>query len=121
VCYAGSGLFDELITCLEESYRVFVYVSNCVCLCPINLNNEAVWARAGSLSHRYEILLALSIFVMFHVFVFSLLCWLFAHIAVFYPLFVLKVTCLSVCYSLANSEQQVKYQFNVHISVDKEL
>jgi len=32
VCCVGSGLYDELITRLEESYRVCVCVCVCVCV-----------------------------------------------------------------------------------------
>jgi len=50
VCRVSSGLWDGLITRLEESYRVFVYVSNCKW--PMNLNNEAASAWNGLWRHR---------------------------------------------------------------------
>jgi hypothetical protein len=44
VCSLGSGLFDELITRSEESYRVFVWSRN--------LNNGAAYARVGPLQEH---------------------------------------------------------------------
>jgi len=34
VCCVGSGLWDELIVHIEESYRLCVCVCVCVCVCP---------------------------------------------------------------------------------------
>ena len=51
VCCVGSGLCNELITSLEESYRV--YVSNCVW--SIHLNNEATWAPVGLSRQRKKV------------------------------------------------------------------
>ena len=55
VCCVGRGLCDGLITRLEESYWLCVYVcmGACVCACVCvcvwfrNLKNEAAWARFG--------------------------------------------------------------------------
>jgi len=45
VCRVGSGLCVELITRLEESYRM------CVCVWSRSINSDAVWARVGLLGH----------------------------------------------------------------------
>ena len=45
---SGRGLYDELITRLEESYRLW-----CVVVCDLeNIKNEEAMARVGSQSHR---------------------------------------------------------------------
>jgi len=45
---SGRGLCDELITCLEESYRLW-----CVVVCDLdNLVNEEAMTRVGSQRHR---------------------------------------------------------------------
>jgi hypothetical protein len=45
---SGRGLCDELITCPEESYRLW-----CVVVCDLeNLINEEAMTRVGSQRHR---------------------------------------------------------------------
>jgi len=49
--FSGKGLCDELITRLEESYRLW-----CVVVCDLeNLMNEEAMTRAGSQRHRKKI------------------------------------------------------------------
>jgi len=45
---SGRGLCDELITCPEESYRLW-----CVIVCDLeNLKNEEAMTRVGSQRHK---------------------------------------------------------------------
>jgi hypothetical protein len=48
---SGRGLCDELITRLEESYRLW-----CVVVCDLgNLKNEEAMTRVGSQRHRKKL------------------------------------------------------------------
>jgi hypothetical protein len=47
LCRVGSGLYDELITRKEESYRVCVCVCVCVCLCVSNCVCDVQILTAG--------------------------------------------------------------------------
>ena len=48
---SGRGLCDELITCPEESYRLW-----CVVVCDLeNLKNEVAMTRVGSQRHRKKL------------------------------------------------------------------
>jgi hypothetical protein len=50
VCMSGRVLCDELITHLEESYRL-----QCVVLCDLeNLKNEEAMTRVGSQRHKKQ-------------------------------------------------------------------
>ena len=33
VCFVGSSLWNKLITCSEECYKIYVCVCVCVCVC----------------------------------------------------------------------------------------
>jgi len=62
---SGRGLCDELITCPEESYRLW-----CVVVCDLeNHVNEEAMTRVGSQHHKKKFIYLFSLVLMF-----SLLC-----------------------------------------------
>ena len=54
---SGRGLCDELITCPEESYRLW-----CVVVCDLeNLKNEEVMTRVGSQRHKKKLIASIDV------------------------------------------------------------